>query len=154
MAQIEYCDEETTGPLAWHPSVEQEACPDTKEDEWFRPYVDRPWRPDPDVILVEVIQKADDGLRREFTQLAKDWREGTKFSPTLKKMVIHPAYQRIMALGKPVVPHILEDLQRETDHWFWALHFITGEDPAKGAETIEDAAAAWLRWGRQAGYIR
>jgi hypothetical protein len=43
----------------------------------------------------------------------------------------HPAYQRIIEMGQPVMPLIFRELEREPDHWFWALQSITGENPVK-----------------------
>ncbi len=37
-------------------------------------------------------------------------------------------YQRIIGIGWPVVPLILDELQREPDQWFWALEAITDEN--------------------------
>ena len=45
-----------------------------------------------------------------------------------------PAYQAIIALGSPVIPLLLQDLQREPAHWFEALKAITGEDPVAPAD--------------------
>jgi hypothetical protein len=52
------------------------------------------------------------------------------------------------------VPLILAELRRETDHWFWALEAITGENPVPNevAGDVEATAAAWLRWGREKGF--
>jgi hypothetical protein len=42
----------------------------------------------------------------------------------------HPAYRRIIDMGRDTVPYILEDLvQNGPDDWFWALTTITGENP-------------------------
>src|SRR5438445_6573253 len=117
MAQIEYCDDETKTP-SWHPSFERSYCGEqdaNTADEWL--YRDKVWLVDSDIILLEV----DTGLRREFMRLAAQWRKETRFTPTLKKMVMNSAYQRIMAMGRPMIRYILEDLQEQPDHWFWAL---------------------------------
>ena len=65
-------------------------------------------------------------------------------------MATHPAYQQIIGMGKEAIPLILEELQREEDHWFWALKAITGEDPVPGKDwgKIQAMRAAWLAWGR------
>jgi hypothetical protein len=64
-------------------------------------------------------------------------------------------YQEIIGMGLPVVPLILEELQAEPDHWYWALQAITGENPVP-AEVDGDMRRirdAWLEWGRQQGLI-
>jgi hypothetical protein len=61
--------------------------------------------------------------------------------------------QRIIAMGWAVVPLLLKELRRQPDHWLWALQAITGEEPARGAETLQAAARAWLDWGRKRGLL-
>jgi hypothetical protein len=148
MGEIEYCEQEVQGP-SWHPALAPDLCPD---DDWGANSYSV-WQADPETYD---IQREKESLNRAlFEKLAKEWRDETKFTPTLKKMVMHRAYQRIMALGWIMVPYILEDLEKNgPDHWFWALHFITDEDPAKGATTIDDAAAAWIKWGREDDRLR
>ena len=64
-------------------------------------------------------------------------------------------YQRTIGLGSMAVPLILAELRRETDHWFWALEAITGENPVPvdAAGNVHAAAEAWLRWGRDKGLV-
>ena len=72
----------------------------------------------------------------------------------VSKMSLHPAYQRIIGMGQPVVPLILRDLEQEPDHWFWALQSITGENPVLPEQrgNLELMATAWLAWGKANGY--
>ena len=69
------------------------------------------------------------------------------------EMLLHPAYQRIIGLGKDAVKLIVAELRREPDHWFWALKAITGEDPVVAADhgKIDRMTAAWLKWAAQRG---
>jgi hypothetical protein len=59
---------------------------------------------------------------------------------------MHPAYQQIIGLGPAGVPLLLRELEREPDHWFWALRAITGEDPVpeEARGRLREMAAAWL----------
>ncbi len=100
------------------------------------------------------IAEADSAeLARVFSDLAQRWRRETAAHSVLQKKVLHPAYQRIIGLGPAVVPYILRELQREPAHWFWALNAITGADPAPAGSTFQEAAEAWLKWGRERGYL-
>jgi hypothetical protein len=58
-------------------------------------------------------------------------------------------------MGPAAVPLILRELERQPDHWFWALTAITGEDPVRpeDAGNIERMAQAWLALGQEQGYI-
>ena len=66
--------------------------------------------------------------------------------------MLHPAYQRIMAMGPVALPWVLEELRDRPDHWFWALTFMAGEDAASGTTKVSDAVASWLHWGKERGY--
>jgi hypothetical protein len=88
-----------------------------------------------------------------FQDLVDTWQHDTMFTSSIRDMVSHPAYQRIAALGSPVVPLLLRQLQHEPAHWFSALRAITGENPAHDSGTFDEAVNSWLNWGRARGYI-
>jgi len=92
-------------------------------------------------------------LDRKFRELAETWRRETAFFSFAQQRVVHPAYQRIIGMGWAAVPLILGELARQPEHWLWALQAITGEEPARGTDTLEEAVAAWLRWGRERGLL-
>jgi hypothetical protein len=81
--------------------------------------------------------------------LFSQWRNETGHLSLAIKQVMHPAYQRIIGLGPVAIPLILRELQREPDHWFWALEAITGEKPAYLGSSVAQAAQAWLQWGKE-----
>lgn len=90
-----------------------------------------------------------------FSRLVGEWKEATKFTSSVTAMSTHPAYQHIIDMGKPAVPFLLAELERELGHWFWALQAITGVDPipVEDAGDIRKMADAWLEWGRQQGHL-
>ena len=90
-------------------------------------------------------------LREQFEALAADWKEQSKYLSFTDRMAMLRPYQRIIGLGRPVVPLILEDLQREPDFWFWALEAITGENPVPPGTNgdVRKMREAWLEWGRR-----
>ncbi|MDQ3009450.1 MAG: hypothetical protein M3X11_01920 [Acidobacteriota bacterium] len=92
-------------------------------------------------------------LESRFRHLADQWRNETKYLSSLSKMALHPAYQKIIGLGQPAVPLILSELQKSSDHWLWALHSITGEDPAQPNATFREAVESWIEWGKLKGYL-
>jgi len=90
-----------------------------------------------------------------FAELAATWNEETATSSSPVDMIMNRSYQRIIGLGQPVVPYLLQALAAQPDHWFWALSSITGADPvpAGAAGNIAAMRAAWLRWGKEQGLV-
>lgn len=94
-------------------------------------------------------------LEALFAKLTAEWRHDTRYLSSTSAMATHPAYQRIIGLGPQVIPLILSDLQREPGQWFWALSALTGENPVDPADQgrVSTMTAAWLKWGRDNGWI-
>jgi hypothetical protein len=92
-------------------------------------------------------------LRARFSDALRSWKQDTQYESSLRRIVLHPGYQAIIGIGKAALPFILEELQRNGGHWFWALHAITQEDPAREGDSFEATAQAWLRWGQAHGYV-
>jgi hypothetical protein len=120
------------------------------------------------VILSDLVSKADDTryptqnidtpstLRAHFEALSKQWvAETTSSSSDYWHYVTHWTYQKIVSMGWPAVPLILESLQRTPDHWGWALEVITGESPVPmdAAGDLVAITEAWLTWGRARNLI-
>src|SRR5207248_3286105 len=68
-------------------------------------------------------------VEERFQHLTAQWRQAVAPRSSVTKIVQHPAYQAIIALGEPAVPLMLSELERQPDHWFIALRTITGADP-------------------------
>lgn len=90
-----------------------------------------------------------------FRRLAAEWKHESRYLSNLRQAVMLRPYQAIIGMGFPAVRFMLEDLQREPAHWFWALEAITDENPvpedARG--NVDKMTAAWLDWGRRMGVI-
>lgn len=95
-------------------------------------------------------------LEQQFAKLTEEWRAATAFTSSLTEMSAHPAYQRIIGMGRLALPMIFRELAQEPDHWFWALKAITGCDPVEPPHrgNIDLMAADWLAWGRSRGYLQ
>ena len=91
--------------------------------------------------------------RDTFDELVAKWRRDTDHISSITKTVMHPCYQTIMAMGPPAVTLILKELRDRGGHWFWALRFITQQNPADGCVEFDAARLVWLEWGRREGYI-
>src|SRR5437899_5923911 len=77
-----------------------------------------------------VIFISEDRTAIEFQRRASEWNKDTLGVSSLSEMFMHPAYQRIMAMGEAALPFISRDLQQSGGHWFHALRYIAGEDIA------------------------
>jgi hypothetical protein len=104
------------------------------------------------VVVLSWARRED--LESRFQQLAAEWRRDVGPLSSVSKIVQHPAYQAIIALGQDAVPLILRELERQPDHWFTALRALTGADPIAPEERgrMDRMAAAWVRWGREHGF--
>lgn len=94
-------------------------------------------------------------IRDRFLRLNSEWKAQSRYLSNTAQMALLKPYQRIIGMGTPVVPLLLEELAREPDQWFWALESITGEDPVppEAAGNVRAMAAAWIQWGRQHGLL-
>ena len=100
------------------------------------------------------IDPAAEKLEEKFNRLADTWQNAVAHLSSSSKRDNHPAYQEIIALGMPVVPLLLRDLDRTSRHWFTALSAITNAQPVvpEDAGNIRKMVRAWLDWGKQQGY--
>jgi hypothetical protein len=94
-------------------------------------------------------------IERKFQLLAKEWRDETSHLSSMTKLVMHPKYQNIIGLGPAVLPILFRELQKNPDHWFWALSAITEEDPThpEDAGDLRKMTESWLKWAREKGYL-
>ena len=99
--------------------------------------------------------EATDAERRKFYRLASEWRKATLLSSSITKDQTHIAHLGILAMGKPALPLILEELQSNGGHWFLALRLISEDDPVlpEHAGRVKLMREDWLTWGRQKGYL-
>jgi hypothetical protein len=94
-------------------------------------------------------------LSDDFVSLVREWKATRGHASSVTKMAKNPAYERIIAMGEPAIPLILTELRREPDHWFPALHAITGANPipTESRGKLGEMMKAWLDWGKEHGYI-
>lgn len=90
-----------------------------------------------------------------FSALADAWETDTKFVSSIPKIVMHPAHQKIIGMGREVLPLILRRMRDRGGYWFWALETIARESPilAEHAGHAESMKRAWLDWGTERGLI-
>ncbi len=87
----------------------------------------------------------------QFRKLEEKWKADTQYLSDPARIIGHPAFQAIIALGDAVVPLLLRDLESQPSLWVWALPDITGENPIAASDqgNIRKMGEAWLQWGRE-----
>jgi hypothetical protein len=115
----------------------------TVHDQWIRAHRDA------------MTPMSRQPIWQRLADLAATWREERGFSSSLTDIVLSPSYQRVIALGPPVVPYLLAELAARPDHWFWALSAITGANPIpeSAAGNLRAMTEAWLHWGDKEGLL-
>ena len=96
----------------------------------------------------------EESLPERFERLAASWEEAVAHHSSESSRTRHPAYQEIIALGPPVIPLLLRDMERRQGHWFAALVALSGVNPvaASDAGKVAKMIQVWLQWGRENGY--
>ena len=92
-------------------------------------------------------------VEQRLRQLESQWLLETEFLSDAGKIVDHPAFKAIIALGDAVVPLLLKDLEAKPSLLVWALPEITGENPVSEDEggNIRKMTDAWIKWARAKG---
>ena len=105
--------------------------------------------PQNSVSLASMFPSTIETLEARFARLAAEWKRDSRFLSNSAQMAMLRPYQRIIGMGMPVVPLILQELTREPDQWFWALEAITEQNPVPPAAAGKVAlmAQAWIDWG-------
>lgn len=105
-------------------------------------------------ISIPLTYQAEN-VGERFKVLVESWQEQTRFMSSSTDIAMHPSYQQIIGLGKPALPLIMEELQKNDGHWFWALKAISGIDPVPLEERgqFQKMAERWLTWGREEGLL-
>jgi len=109
-------------------------------------------------IIQESIEEAEEHFLRpisrqespriKFNQLKQEWIEATRTLSSISDICMHPAYQRIIAMGTTVIPFIMRDMLDSYNHWFWALKSLTGVDPVPPSKRgkIKEMTIEWKKW--------
>jgi hypothetical protein len=95
-------------------------------------------------------------IREKFISLANRWHEETDYLSSPSRITDNDTYLKIISMGESVIPLILQDMQEHGGNWYRALRILSDEDPVS-PETrgdIPKMKEAWLRWGRDKGYIK
>ncbi|MGA2588968.1 MAG: hypothetical protein ABSH32_03560 [Bryobacteraceae bacterium] len=92
-------------------------------------------------------------LALEFKTHADKWWDETRILSSIQGKIFNQHYQRIIGMGRPVLPLIFAYLKERGGQWYWALECITGENPAAAANTLAEARQLWLDYASENGYL-
>jgi hypothetical protein len=97
----------------------------------------------------------DHDIERRFRQLVAEWQRDVAALSSTTARVQHPSYRAIIALGPPVVPLLLRELEQRPNHWFAALRSLTGADPVSPSDRrrLGPMTDACVKWGKEHGYL-
>jgi hypothetical protein len=104
-------------------------------------------------MTIPAGQGAAESVEQRFRCLEAALNAATAHLSSTTRIVTHPAFREIVALGAAVIPFMLRDLQHQPRLWVWALPEITGTDPVPPADRgdIARMSEAWVTWGRENG---
>ena len=100
-----------------------------------------------------------------FDRLAGRWRDETRFHSNPRLIRDNDAFREILEMGEDALPHIFRKLAGgESGLWWMLLERITGTTLDEGVTPVEGVPgwvktdvetleAAWVRWGREHGYL-
>ena len=104
-------------------------------------------------ISEETAEKCNLELEKIFNGLVEKWKSETGSWSSISRRYAHPAYQAILVLGKDALPLIFQSLKKEPDYWFAALRALIPDNPVSRDASFDQAVDAWLRFGKDEGYL-
>lgn len=104
-------------------------------------------------ILKDFRETRQKAIELKLRRLISEWKTENQYVSSVGKISTSRANEQIVRIGSEAVPYILGELEREPDHWFSALHSITGHNPVgdKARGDLNLMAKAWLAWGKREG---
>ena len=106
--------------------------------------------------MVTKTAKPPENLTARFKKLVSAWKsERDRYSSDPADWAMCLSYQKIIGMGSDAIPLILGELKAAPDHWFWALHVITDEDPVAKSHRgqFKLMVQDWLSWGESRGFL-
>jgi len=120
---------------------------------WLSPGCGAPGAAVAKAFSTDTLRSRSEAYRTEFKTLSEKWYRETRHLSLVAKKITHPAYLRIIGMGEPVIPLLLEALRDRPSHWFVALQATSNENPSPENCNPSQAREAWLAWGRFRGLV-
>lgn len=152
-------------------------CPIARPSDWREPEPELEWRrvqkPRTDVqrkllLIDEIVARAfinartatvEHSLEQRFHEQAEKWGTETEHLSSPTQMMMHPSYQAILGMAREdeqkIIRLMLHDLRDRRRLWFWALSYLTKENPIKSTDAgkLDKMIMAWVEWGTQRGIL-
>jgi hypothetical protein len=106
-----------------------------------------------------LVREIENPLSSRFQKEADKWANETAHLSSPTQKMLHPSYQAILGLANEdesgIISLILQDLKVNQRPWFWALSYLTKENPIKQSDfgKLDKMIKAWIAWGKQKGYL-
>jgi hypothetical protein len=98
-------------------------------------------------------------LEQKFLKQATKWQQETDHLSSPTQIMLHPSYQAILGMARDnesdLVRLMLRDLRDNRRLWFWALSYLTKENPIRHEDIgkLDKMIKAWVEWGLQTGRL-
>jgi hypothetical protein len=98
-------------------------------------------------------------LEERFREQADKWRRETEHLSSPAQMMMHPSYQAILGMAQgheeDMIRLMLRDLRDNRTPWFWALSYLTHDNPIQRSEAgkLDKMIKAWVDWGKARGKV-
>ena len=130
---------------SWDPSEHE----DDLVDGWEFPDLE----PVGEAHITFVAGVAGISLAERFRTQADKWARETQHLSSPSQMMAHPSYQAILGMAqenkREIIRLLLLDLQKNRRKWFWALSYLTQDNPITPSDAgrIDKMISAWVNWG-------
>ena len=94
-------------------------------------------------------------LEQQFYENAEKWDRETAHLSSPAQRFAHASYIAILGMARDnreeIIDLLLRDMQENRREWFWALSYLTHENPIerKDSGKLDRMIKAWVRWGQQ-----
>ena len=98
-------------------------------------------------------------IEARFSQHADKWEKETENLSSPAQIMMHPSYQAVLGMAQSnkeeIIRLMLVDLRDKRRLWFWALSFLTQDNPVTASQSgkLDAMIAAWVQWGKNKGII-
>lgn len=95
-------------------------------------------------------------IKIEFDKLSEEAENIVGFYSHPELITCHPVYKKIIDIGEPAIPFILEKLKSENGYmWTYFLKTLTSENPVDESHKLDMDIIRkdWKNWGKENGYI-